>query len=125
MKSGDKNGLMGVPLTVMFKTDFHSPDADWELVDCVRPILKGKPMYQRLIIRRRFPKMQGFVRFQDTESEQNLYMNVNAILTVSSDGTAETLLGTLKYGIPYADFCKKIDNAIRGIDEEEEGRGEG
>ena len=62
--------------------------------------------------------MQGFVRLQDTESEQNLYMNVNAILTISSDGTAETLLGTLKYGIPYADFCKKIDNAIRGIEEE-------
>lgn len=113
------NGLMGVPLTVMFKTDLRDPDADWELVDCVRPILNGKPMYQRLIIRRRFPKMQGFVRLQDTESGQNLYMNVNAILTVSSDGTAETLLGTLKYGIPYADFCKKIDNAIRGIEEEE------
>ena len=118
MESGDKNGLMGVPITAINKLNFFGEGADWELVDTAKPSVNGHDIYQRLIIKRRFPKMQGFVRLQDTESEQNLYMNVNAILTISSDGTAETLLGTLKYGIPYADFCKKVDNAIRGIEEE-------
>ncbi len=118
MRSEECNGLMGVPITAINKLNFFSEGADWELVDSVKPSVNGHDVYQRLIIKRRFPKMQGFVRLQDTESGQNLYMNVNAILTVSSDGTAETLLGTLKYGIPYADFCKKIDNAIRGIEEE-------
>lgn len=121
MRGEECNGLIGVPITAINKLNFFGEGADWELVDTVKPSVNGHDVYQRLIIKRRFPKMQGFVRLQDTESEQNLYMNVNAILTINSDGTAETLLGTLKYGIPYTDFCKKVDNAIRGIEEEEKG----
>ena len=62
--------------------------------------------------------MQGFVRLQGSETGKIIYMNVNSILTINSDGTAETLFGTLAYGIPFADFCKKVDDAIRGIEEE-------
>ena len=62
--------------------------------------------------------MQGFVRLQDSETGKSIYMNVNSILLINSDGTAETLFGTLAYGIPFADFCKKVDDAIRGVEEE-------
>lgn len=43
------NGIMGVPITYL---DKHNPD-EYELIGDLRPIVQGKEIYKRILIRRK------------------------------------------------------------------------
>ena len=44
-------GCMGVPITALDKIDTNT----WELLDCIRPKINGKALFQRIIIRKKLP----------------------------------------------------------------------
>lgn len=70
----DYYGAMGVPISYL---DKHN-DNDFELIDKIRPVLHGKILYQRIIIRRR---LKLFLKTEDRyisvpPDEEDIYRNI-------------------------------------------------
>ena len=47
----DYYGCIGVPITALDKIDTNT----WELLDCIRPKIKGKALFRRIIMRKKLP----------------------------------------------------------------------
>lgn len=57
----DWPGLMGVPITYM---DKHDPER-FEIVDTIRPIISGKALFKRVVIRNKAPVLPDWLRLSD------------------------------------------------------------
>ena len=61
----DYPGAMGVPITALDKIDYRYEDSQFELLNILRPLINGKEIYRRFIIRLRRPTLPNSFDLQE------------------------------------------------------------